>query len=195
MNGILGTLLAHGCWRLFEIKKERDLQSKPYLNNTIKSLNTLAGYAQAKGISLGIETRYYYREIPTFEEIGIILQALEGSSVFYWHDTGHAQFMENLGFNRHQDFLDNYADRMLGIHLHNICASKDHQAPVCGEFDTFAPPKAGLSINSNVVRGVDFKMLKPYIKPSTLKVIEAHYPATTQEISESKKMLEGLFNE
>jgi sugar phosphate isomerase/epimerase len=157
-----------------EIIRERQDQVEPYLKQVIKSLEELTRYATELGVSLGVETRYYFREIPSFEEIEIILDKFKGRNVFYWHDTGHAQVHENLGFGRHSDFLERYSNRMIGLHLHDVSGATDHLAPGKGKFD--------------------FSMLKKYIHRETIKVMEAHQPATDKDIRQAKIYLEQVFN-
>lgn len=159
-----------------DILTERNSQAGVFLNNTLKSLDELNSYAQKRKILLGVETRFYLREIPCLEEFKVIFGEFKNSNLFYWHDAGHAQLMENLKIAPHQEFLRLYADRMIGAHLHNISACRDHKAISGGE--------------------LDFKDLKPYInKKEILKVIEVHHPATAEEIKQSKQILEGILNE
>ena len=150
--------------------RERDEKKDGYLDNVIKSLKGLVPFAAEASVSLGIENRYYYREIPLADELEIIFKNFAAGTLYYWHDAGHAEVFDRLGLARHKDLLDRFSNRLLGVHLHDIIGmTGDHKAPGAGTFD--------------------FKILKPYIKKDTIKVIEAHQPATAEEIRESVRYL------
>lgn len=156
-----------------DMEEERKEKSKQFFDRALKSLESLCSYAQKRKVNLGIENRYYFSEIPSLEEMEIILKTFPGPPLYYWHDVGHAQVYENLKFLKHQAILDKFKHRIYGMHLHDIEGIDDHRAPLKGKFD--------------------FSLLKNYITKDTLKVLEPHYPATAQEIIRGREYLEGLF--
>ncbi len=100
-----------------------------------RSLIDLAEYAARLGLRLGLENRYHYSEIPLPDELEMLLGLGGDGVVGYWHDVGHAQALEHLGFFSHQEWLSRFAPRIVGAHLHDIVGIRDHLAAGLGQID------------------------------------------------------------
>ncbi len=153
---------------------DREAKRGAYIENVIRSLKAIVPAAKDAGVRIGIENRYSYHEIPLPDEFERIFHDVE--DVWYWHDVGHAEALERLGFIRHEDLLKRFSRRLIGIHLHDIIdLTYDHQAPLCGTFD--------------------FRRLVPFIARDTIKVLEAHQPATSDEIRQGFAYLKGIMSD
>lgn len=107
----------------------------PYLEAARASLRELALAAGRQGITIGIENRYHYHEIPLPWEYDIVLEGLAPAEAGYWHDSGHAEVLHRLGFvDRHAWFPANRG-RTVGAHLHDVLGIGDHRAPGDGDVD------------------------------------------------------------
>lgn len=158
-----------------EMIHARDEKSPRFFDRAITSLDELSVYAKDHGIQLAIENRFYYNEIPSFRETKEIFARYAAGDLYYWHDVGHAEVSERLGLSRHVTSLDAFSGRLAGTHLHDITGpAQDHKAPQCGTFN--------------------FEKLLPYIKDTTIKVIEAHAPASAEEIRRGTDYLMNLFS-
>ncbi len=157
---------------LERVKKERKEKEKIYLENSLKSIEELVNYVQKKKVKIGLENRFFYHEIPNFEEIGFFLKHFS-DGLGYWHDTGHAEVSAKLGFvpNR-EEYLKIYGSRMIGIHLHDVVGLFDHHAPGTGE--------------------IDFTFLTKYTNSSVIKAVEAHCCSTVPEVKASISYLKKV---
>ncbi len=61
--------------------------------------------------------------------LGAIFDTFKGAPIGYWHDTGHAHANEILGLIPKNSLLQNYADQLIGIHLHDAIGLDDHIPP------------------------------------------------------------------
>ena len=124
----------------------------PYLDAARKSLQELSEYSRQKGIMLGLETRFHLHEIPNMGEMAGLLNEVLESPVGYWHDVGHAEVQQRLGFDLHEEWLSQFKHRMIGIHLHDVLGISDHCAPGKGD--------------------VNWKMVAKYLPGEVVKVCE-----------------------
>jgi len=123
------------------------------MERSIALLRQIAERAAEHDLLLGIENREAIEEIPPDPDMGEFLSQLPGDTVRYWHDCGHGQIKENLGFINHRAQVEELADRLAGFHIHDVVfPGKDHQ-----------PPGQGM---------IDFKALAPFVRPDHIKVFE-----------------------
>jgi sugar phosphate isomerase/epimerase len=131
---------------------QRISQLPPYLEAARKSLRELSQYSRQKGIMLGLETRFHFHEIPNMDEMADLLNEVPGSAVGYWHDVGHAEVQQRLGFSLHEEWLSRFKHKMIGIHLHAVLGISDHHAPGQGD--------------------VNWRMVAKYLPQGTVRVCE-----------------------
>ncbi|MBI4661257.1 MAG: sugar phosphate isomerase/epimerase [Verrucomicrobia bacterium] len=144
-----------------EVEAKREHKKEKYLELAYGTLKRLMEEASARGIQLGIENREALEEIPLDSDFGFFFKEFNNSTVRYWHDTGHAQIKENLGFIQHSMHLESMADHLAGFHIHDVqFPGHDHLAPGTGM--------------------IDFASLKPFVQPDHIKVFEFG-PATPLE--------------
>jgi len=103
----------------------------------------LLEYAAPLGLRLGLENRYHYLEHPSPDELGILLGLAGPEQIGFIYDSGHAQTLSRLGFYADDVWLERFAPRILGTHLHDLVNTTDHYAPGLGDVD-FAPIAAAL---------------------------------------------------
>jgi len=131
-----GQIASPHCTRLRDqIVAERERRQPPHFDAARRSLDTLAEVAYSLGLRIGIESRRHYREIPTLEEMQVLLREHDPQTVGFWYDVGHVQVLANLGFHCHQDWLDAFDSRIVGVHLHDVVGLRDHLPPGLGELD------------------------------------------------------------
>lgn len=156
---------------IHRLKEERKVKKQRYLDAVLRSLEELNRFAQGRGVLLGIENRFYFHEIPDFNEIGIILNKFKGGAIRYWHDVGHAVVQEHLGLWSQRELLENYSPQLIGIHLHGVRGYKDHLAPGGEE---------------------NYDLIKRYLKPETIKVIEPHSRVSRKALKEGLAFLQKI---
>ena len=119
-----------------ECIQKREAKVAPYFTRAKDCLRRIADYAGEKGITLGVESRHSYEEIPNEREMIEVLEAFDLPHVGYWHDFGHVQVKHNLGFLDHVEWMMEVAPRLVGCHLHDTqWPGRDHMAPFQGEVE------------------------------------------------------------
>lgn len=153
-----------------KLHKERNEKAPIYLETVSESIRKIL--KSTSNVLLGLESRYFYHQMPSIDELEVLFNMIDSNRIFYWHDTGHCQKDELVGVCRHSDWLQRYSSRMLGIHLHDMIGCSDHK-----------PPGAG---------AMDFEMIKKYLSPQTIKVLEINHIHMMEEILEGVNYLSRL---
>src|SRR5690606_6597682 len=79
-----------------ETVRERAGQAAPWLDAARRSLEEMAERAAVRGVTLGIETRLGYHEVPLPSELADLLRPYPAEVAGYVHDVGHAEVQHRL---------------------------------------------------------------------------------------------------
>ncbi|MCJ7722512.1 MAG: sugar phosphate isomerase/epimerase [Anaerolineales bacterium] len=139
------------------------------LESVKQSLMELLEYARRFSVRLGLENRYHYFDIPNLDEMGVLLSLAEPEQLGFVYDVGHAQALARLGFYSHEEWLQRYSARMIGVHLHDVIGIADHYAPGLGE--------------------VDFDRLAAYLPADAFRTCELQVVNTTAQVKAGLKFL------
>jgi sugar phosphate isomerase/epimerase len=136
-----------------EAAASREAKKSKSVERVYETLRKILPEAEKRGLKLGCENRQALEEIPLETDFEFFFREFTSPNIVYWHDTGHAQIKENLGFIHHALHLESLAGRLAGFHVHDVqFPARDHTAPGTGT--------------------IDFAALKPMVKPEHIKVFE-----------------------
>lgn len=146
-----------------EANFKREEKKDRYVHYAYEMLKRLAPEAESRGLKLGIENREALEEIPFEADFPFLFMEINSPAVVYWHDTGHAQIKQNLGFIDHCSHLDSVQHQLFGFHIHDVeFPGRDHRAPGTGT--------------------IDFASLQPFVKPEHLKIFEFSPSLTPEQV-------------
>src|SRR6266571_5069099 len=136
-----------------ELAVKREAKKEPFVERTKELLKKILLEAESRGIKLGVENRQALEELPLDSDFQFLFRELASPNLVYWHDTGHAQIKDNLGFIHHTMHLESLRERLFGFHVHDVeFPGRDHCAPGSGT--------------------IDFAALAPLVKKEHIKVFE-----------------------
>jgi len=125
-----------------EAVQKRERIGPTYLQRVKDCLGRIIEHAASKNIRIALEGRRGYEEIPTERELPRLLDEIGSAQLGYWHDFGHLQIKQNLGFIDHAEWLHLIGSRAYGCHVQDcIWPAKDHEAPFTGDvnFEKLVP--------------------------------------------------------
>ena len=159
-----------------EVDEKREAKKGPFVERAYEFLKQLTAEAEKRGLRLGIENRQALEEIPVDSDFPAFFRQFPSSAVTYWHDTGHAQIKENLGFIGHAMQLESLQTRLGGFHIHDVQPpGRDHCAPGTG--------------------CIDFAALKAFVKPEHIKVFEVSPKLTAEELKSGVAHVKNVWGE
>ena len=117
--------------------KKREKVGPLYYQRAIEALEELAEIARELDLTLAVESRSRFEDVPTEREMLALQEHFKDHPhVGYWHDFGHVQLKHNLGLLDHAEWLERISPHLIGGHVHDVqWPARDHRVPFSGTLD------------------------------------------------------------
>lgn len=159
-----------------ECEEKRERRKDRALERVYGLLRQILPEAERCGVMLGCENREGLEELPIENDFHFMFRDLDSPNLVYWHDTGHAQIKQNLGFIHHVLHVESLREKLFGLHIHDVqFPGRDHCAPGSGT--------------------IDFAALKPFVRPDHVKVFEFSPHMPVEELKAGVAHIKQLWGE
>lgn len=155
-----------------EMIEQRKQLVAPHLEQVMKSLHEILEYnSRQKGVALALENRYRFFDLPLPDELEEMLALGDETSLGFQYDIGHAVALDELGLVNHEEWLEHFGRRMVGVHIHDVQGITDHLAPGQGS--------------------VNYGKIAAYLPENCLRTLEIGPGATMDQIAKGLEVLTG----
>jgi len=115
---------------------QREKRVARHIDALSRSLDTILGSIGLLGVKIALENLPSWEAIPTEEEMVNLCLRFGSKDLRYWHDTGHSQIRETLGFIAQTPWLRKLQPLIGGMHIHDAMPpTYDHLMPPHGHVD------------------------------------------------------------
>lgn len=154
--------------------RRRAKRVRKYFDGFCLSLETLLPKFEKAGVALCLENLPSIEAFPDEQEMLMLKQRFDTPALAYWHDLGHGQVRENLGWGRNADAARLLLPWTRGVHIHDaLPLLNDH-----------LPPGKG---------AIDFGAFSFFSADSVLNVFEPGPDVTGEELAESVRYLKAIW--
>jgi sugar phosphate isomerase/epimerase len=115
---------------------QREKKAKKHIEWLYKGIEALMPILQKTNVMLAFENLPYWEAVPCESEMEEIGKHFNSPLIRYWHDMGHGQIRENLGFIGHKLWLERLSPFLAGMHIHDVIPpAHDHLMPPKGKMN------------------------------------------------------------
>ncbi len=122
------------CRAKLKMVRRRERLGARRMDQVRELLSKIADRAAEVGVSIGIESRSHYEQMPDERELMTLMEDFaDHPRIGYWHDFGHVQRKANVGLLDHAEWIERMRPHWLGAHLHDVeWPATDHRIPFSG---------------------------------------------------------------
>ena len=151
--------------------RRRAARVRKYFDGFCLSWEALLPKFEKAGVALCLENLPSIEAFPDEREMLMLKQRFDTPALAYWHDMGHGQVRENLGWSQHVEAARGLLPATRGVHIHDaLPLLNDH-----------LPPGKG---------AIDFEAFSFYGADEVIKVFEPGPDVTGVELAEALSLVQ-----
>lgn len=158
-----------------KLHTQRDKKAPRQFDHLLRGIERLLPLLEETGVVLALENLPTWEAYPTEIEFEEIKRRFPSPFVRYWHDLGHGQIRQNIGFINHERWVERLQPHMIGMHVHDVQPpASDHVMPPRGQ--------------------IDFARFQRFGTSDILRVIEPTSRTPADEITEALAFLKKVWD-